>query len=41
MLGFWVGARLRKHLSGPLFRNIVLAAFFVAGIRMVASAVMS
>ena len=41
MLGFWVGARLRKHLSGPLFRNVVLAAFLVAGIRMVASAVMS
>ena len=41
ILGFRVGAHLRKFLSGSRFQNLVLAAFFVAGIRMVVVSVMN
>ncbi|MEE2717084.1 MAG: sulfite exporter TauE/SafE family protein [SAR324 cluster bacterium] len=41
VFGFWVGAKGRRFLSGPRFRNVVLAAFFIAGVRMIAVAVTS
>ena len=40
LVGFWIGEALRQHVPQILFRKIVLWAFLIMGIRLVAVALL-